>query len=355
MIETPVHSASEKIISTVLGDIRPGDLGFCQSHEHLFIRRGRSAEINPVLCIDDLSGSLRELTDYYQAGGRALVDAQPPGCGRDPRMLAELSRRSGIHIIASTGFHRMLYYPEDHWIFKAGTDTFARFCLAELEEGMCQEESGSPESGAPARGAFFRGGQSTGKAGQIKTALEAGPPDRQSQKLFAAAAAASRESGCAVMVHVEPGAAPADLADFLLKQGLSPERLIFCHLDRAVGDLGVHRELCRRGSCLDYDTIGRPKYHSDEREAEIILEMTEAGFAGQILLSLDTTRARLRAYGGSPGLGHIIENFIPLLKDRGLGEEYLRMFFIENPARAFAREINPCPSIMQKTHYGLGP
>jgi phosphotriesterase-related protein len=66
--------------------------------------------------------------------------------------------------------------------------------------------------------------------------------------------------------------------------------------------------------------------------------MTEAGFAGQLLMSLDTTRARLRAYGGSPGLCHILENFIPLLKHRGLGEEQIRMFFVENPARAFARK-----------------
>jgi phosphotriesterase-related protein len=189
----------------------------------------------------------------------------------------------------------------------------------------------------PAEAGASLGGKNTGRAGQIKTALEAGPLDRQSEKLFTAAAAAAWESGCAVMVHVEPEAAPAALAEFLLKQGLPPSRLIFCHLDRAVGDLGVHMELCRRGAWLEYDTIGRPKYHCDEREAEIVSEMAEAGFAGQILMSLDSTRARLGAYGGSPGLGHIIENFIPLLKNRGLGEEFILRFFVENPARAFAR------------------
>jgi phosphotriesterase-related protein len=366
MTKSSVHSNSGKIIRAVLGDIAPEDLGFCQSHEHLFIRRGLPAEINPLLCIDDLPRSLTELEGYYRSGGRALVDAQPPGCGRDPGMLAELSRRSGVHIIASTGFHRRLYYPEDHWIFTISADAFTRFCLTELNTGMYREETLSapqfgmsagngsspqsgmpagdgspPQSGMPAGNGASCGGQNTGRAGQIKTALEAGPLDRQSKKLFTATAAASGESGCALMVHVEPEAAPAALADFLLKQGLPPSRLIFCHLDRAVGDLGVHRELCRRGAWLEYDTIGRPKYHSDEREAEIVLEMAEAGFSGQILMSLDTTRARLGSYGGSPGLGHIIESFIPLLKDRGLGEEDLRMFFIENPAGAFARGANP--------------
>jgi phosphotriesterase-related protein len=316
-----VPPASEKVITTVLGDRAPEGLGFCQSHEHLFIRG--SAEINSAFCIDDLSKSIAELEGYYRAGGRALVDAQPPGCGRDSRVLAELSRRTGVHIIASTGFHRMIYYPEDHLIFKAGADELTGFFLGELNEGMYVEESGEPAC--------------AGRAGQIKTALEAGAFDRQSRKLFIAAAEAAKESGCAVMVHVERDADPAALADFLLKQGLAPSRLIFCHLDRAIGDLGVHRELCRRGAYLEYDTIGRPKYHGDERETEIVLQLMEAGFAGQLLMSLDTTRARLSSYGGSPGLCHIIESFIPLLKSRGLTEDHIRMFFVDNPARAFAR------------------
>jgi phosphotriesterase-related protein len=232
----------------------------------------------------------------------------------------------------------MIYYPEDHWIFKADERELRSFYLAELNEGMYGEESPGPrEPGMPAGEGAFPGGQRP-RAGQIKTALEAGPLDRQSKKRFGAAAAAAGESGCAVMVHVEGEADPAALADFFLNQGLAPSRLIFCHLDRAVGDLGLHRELCRRGAYLEYDTIGRPKYHGDQREAEIILEMAEAGFAGQILMSLDTTRARLRAYGGDPGLCHILNSFIPLLKNRGLTEDHMRMFFVENPARAFARD-----------------
>jgi phosphotriesterase-related protein len=316
---------SRGIITAVLGDIVPQDLGFCQSHEHLFIKPGCSGEINPALCIDDLDKSLAELEAYYRTGGRALVDAQPPFCGRDPAVLAELSKRSGVHIIASTGFHRTRYYSKDHRLLKADADVLTRFYLAELNEGMYSEGNHT--------------GQSSSRAGQIKTALEAGTFDRLGEKLFSAAAAAAGESGCAVMIHVEKNADPAALADFLMKRGAAPSRLIFCHLDRAVGDLGIHREIARRGAYLEYDTIGRPKYHDDKRESAIILEMTEAGFAGQLLLSLDTTRARLAAYGGSPGLSYILTNFIPLLKGRGITEEQIRMFFVKNPAKAFARSV----------------
>ncbi|MDR1929444.1 MAG: hypothetical protein LBQ44_02335 [Treponema sp.] len=58
-------------------------------------------------------------------------------------------------------------------------------------------------------------------------------------------------------------------------------------------------------------------------------------------MSLDTTRSRLGAYGGSPGLCHILKNFIPRLLSRGFTEEHIRLFFVENPAKAFARKWPP--------------
>jgi phosphotriesterase-related protein len=100
------------MIRTVRGDIAPESLGFCQSHEHLCITKGRPAQVNPDLCIDDPDKSARELTRYREAGGQAVVDAQPVGCGRDPLMLETLSRTSGVHIIASTGFHRLCFTPK---------------------------------------------------------------------------------------------------------------------------------------------------------------------------------------------------------------------------------------------------
>jgi phosphotriesterase-related protein len=109
-------------------------------------------------------------------------------------------------------------------------------------------------------------------------------------------------------------------------------------MDRAVTDMAVHREICARGISLEYDTIGRPKYHDDGQEARIILEILNAGYEKQLLMSLDTTRARLRSYGGVPGLDYILNNFNPLLLSNGVAEGQLRLFFVENPGRIFAIE-----------------
>jgi phosphotriesterase-related protein len=315
------------MITTVVGDIAPEQLGFCQSHEHLSIVKGYPASVHPDQCIDDWEKSRQELDRYREAGGSAVVDAQPLGCGRDAEMLRHIAEKSGVHIIASTGFHKMLFYPEGHWIYSIDADALTRLYLAELSGGMYSDgDSACPEQ------------QSNYRAGQIKAALDSGAFTPQYEKLFTAAAEAAKSSDSALMVHIEQGSDPLALVDFLDKRGVALNRVIFCHLDRAVADVAVHREVCRRGIYLEYDTIGRPKYHDDEAEAGIILELLQAGYEKQLLMSLDTTRARLRSYGGAPGLTHILREFIPLLRRYGVAEEQIALFFRENPARVFSHK-----------------
>jgi phosphotriesterase-related protein len=314
------------MLTTVLGDIAPSALGFCQSHEHLSIARNYPATGETQQYIDDPEKNIAELLLYFSAGGRALVDAQPVGCGRDAAMLSLISEKSGVRIIASTGFHKLSFYPEDHWLHSIGEDDLTRLFVSELNQGMYKDG----DIAFPSR-------QGNAKAGQIKTALDTEGLSPRYQKLFIAAAEAAKVADCALMVHIEKGPDPSQLAGFLAKQGLSLDRVIFCHLDRAVADINVHKELCELGIYLEYDTIGRPKYHDDEKEAAIILELLKAGYEKQLLMSLDTTRARLASYGGVPGLAYILNVFIPLLLRKGITETHVRNFFIENPAQVFAR------------------
>jgi phosphotriesterase-related protein len=318
-----------KIITTILGDIAPEELGFCQSHEHLWITGAGDFPVKTEEQIDDREKSRNEAELYRRTGGNALVDAQPLGCGRDASVLRDISEESGVRIIASTGFHKMAYYPAGHWIHRADADKLTRLFIDELQGGMYLDgDRAYPEVQGP------------GRAGQIKTALDSEGLTPRYQKLFAAAVVAAKTWGCAFMTHIETGSDPVGLSDYLFTQGLAPERLIFCHLDRAVADTAVHREICARGITLEYDTIGRPKYHDDEREAVIISEILEAGYEKQLLMSLDTTRARLRSYGGGPGLSYILDEFIPLLRRHGISETQIEAFFKDNPARIFARA---CP------------
>ena len=56
----------------MLGEVKPGELGFTQCHEHLLISKGKSFEINPALCMDEPDKSIQELKTYGAAGGRAV-------------------------------------------------------------------------------------------------------------------------------------------------------------------------------------------------------------------------------------------------------------------------------------------
>lgn len=314
-----------KSVYTVLGPVEPGALGFTHCHEHLCILPGRSAQVNPALCIDDEMRTLRELQAFRAAGGGAIVDAQPVGCGRSAEVLARLAQQSGVHIIASTGFHKMLFYPEGHWIFAWSEDQLTDLFCAELEHGMCRTADDAPPTG-----------QTGIRAGIIKTALDAGTMDAQYQKLFAAAARAAVTTGAPLMAHIEQGSDPRALADFWQQRGVDLRRVLFCHMDRAVPDLAVHKEICARGITLEYDTIAREKYHGNEREVEIVQELVAAGYGGQLTMGLDVTRERLAAYGGAPGLCFLKETFVPMLLAAGISTATVRDIFVNTPARVLA-------------------
>lgn len=316
---------TEAKIVTVTGEISAAQLGICQCHEHLLLRKGQSYLVNPALFFDEPEKSAREVSAYQKAGGSALVEAQPVGCGRMAEGLAWISGETGVSVIASTGFHKLVFYPEGHWIFRKDREELHRLFVEELTIGMYADG----DEREPRR-------RISSRAGQIKTALDTEGLTPRYRRLFLAAADAARETGAPLMVHVENGVDPRGLLEFLKGAGLPGSQMIFCHMDRACGELGWHEEVARAGVYLEYDTIGRFKYHSDEREAQIICHMLEAGLGEKLLLSLDTTRQRLEAYGGQIGLTYLLERFLPLLRLKGVEETDIRKMLSENPAKAFA-------------------
>lgn len=314
-------------IISVLGSICPKELGFCQCHEHILLSQGRSFELNPALCMDDVSKSLQELIRYRKAGGRSLVDAQPGGCNRMPKELAAISAESGVNVIASTGFHKLLFYPEVHWIHKASVEQLTEFFAEELSNGMYTDID-----------TVFHQSQCHHRAGIIKTALDTEGLTSRYQNLFTAAANASKITDKNLMIHVEQGANPTELLDFLLTQGVEPARLIFCHMDRACGDVQLHMKILNHGCYLEFDTIGRFKYHSDEEEIRLIKTFINAGYTQQLLYSLDTTRARLKSYDITAiGLDYILTTFNQLLLNANVTQEEIHLISVKNCVRALSQ------------------
>lgn len=316
---------SEKKLISVLGSIGASEIGFMQSHEHIFLSKGQSYETSPVLWMDDVQKSTEELRRYYNAGGRTLADAQPVGCGRMCRELKQASEASRVNIIACTGFHKMCFYPKDHWIFRKNETWLSDLFISEIREGMFDVcDYREPEI------------RTDIKAGFIKAALDACNLTMQYEKLFSAAAAAALATGSALMIHIEKGSDPLTLLPRLFDAGIDPSRIILCHTDRASDDIPFILELASAGVFLEMDTIGRFKYHSDAREIEIFRALADAGYENRLLFSLDTTRARMKSYTDSAvGLDYLIRSFVPALEEAGITGTQIHLFSHNNCAEAF--------------------
>lgn len=315
-------------IITVTGEISPEELGFCQFHEHLLIRKGKSYEVNPALYMDDVEKSKEEMIRYRVAGGGAVIDAQPGGCGRMAEGLECISRKSGVHVICSSGFHKLCYYPENHWIRTASEQEMIRFFKRELMEGIVRDSDETMDGP--------RGSQC---AGIVKCAIDIENLTPRYKRLFSAAASAALECGRTMMVHIEKGADPLTLLDFLISCGMNPRHIVFCHMDRAIPDLEVHKKILSSGVYLEFDTIGRYKYHSDAAEIQIIKEMIRSGYEDQLLFSLDTTRLRLKTYTpGGVGLDYILRTFIPEMEEMDVNKRQIWKMSHDNPVKALSED-----------------
>lgn len=315
-----------KNIMTVTGPIPANNLGFCQCHEHIMLCRGTPFEIHPALCMDDTEKSMSEVIRYHSAGGSSLVDAQPGGCGRMERELYDISLNTGVHIIASTGFHKLSFYPAAHWIRTFDEKALLDFFIHEISTGMYCHIDDAPLQ------------TSTGiKAGMVKAALDLEGLTPSYRTLFTAAAKAAILTDLPFMVHIEPGADAESLLCFLLDLGLNPSRILFCHMDRKILSAGKYLQLLEKGINLEFDTIGRFKYHDDADEINCIQQLADAGCLNQVLLSLDTTRTRMKSYTPEGiGLDYIIRVFLPELKSRGFTDTQIKQLTIENCKHIFA-------------------
>lgn len=306
------------MIRTIWKDILPEEAGHAQCHEHIWLNRGASYKVNPALCMDSREKSLQELTDYYRAGGRLIVDAQPTGCGRNANMLAELSRESGVYIVSAAGFHKKEFF-DQLLLFSWPEDKLAELYTKEIQTGIT--DSGQESF-------LYR-------AGILKAAADKDwQTDPVYHKLFEAVAQAAVQTGAPVMIHTEKGNDILKIIRWFQDRGISPRKLLICHLDRTHYDSSYHREVLSTGCCLCYDSIHRLKYISEQQETELLCSMKQSGFLEQIVLSLDTTGQRLRAYDAKDmGLDYILCTFIPRLVRLGFTAEEIRQMCVANAAR----------------------
>ena len=294
-------------VRTVLGDVDPADLGITYAHEHLVIDGGRPCQLFPDLRLDSVEAAVEELAPAVARGLRAVVDAMPADAGRNVEKLAEISRRSGVHVVAPTGLHHERYYDDRHWSVLLDAGAIADLFVADVEEGIDALDYGGP---------VVR--RTPHRAGVIKVAGDAERLTPVEERVFAAAAETHALTGVPILTHCEHGTAGPLQARFLV-------------------DRGYQREILATGVTVEYDQGFRWKAGEPNGTLQLLEWAFEDGRGDRVVLGMDAARQGYwTVHGGSPGMAWLLGPFAAAMTGRGIGPAEQRLLFVENPARAYA-------------------
>jgi len=311
-------------VRTVLGDVAPTTLGVTYAHEHLVIDGGRAVLLDPELLLADVDRLAEELDDARAAGLRAVVDGMPADAGRNVAKLAELSRRTGVHVVAPTGLHHERYYGPAHWSHRISEEELADLFVADVEDGIDANDYSGPIVRRTAH-----------RAGVVKVAGSEGGPSDRDARVFRAAAEAHRRTGVPILTHCEAGTGALEQLRLVVDCGVPADHVVLSHVDKVV-DRGYHRELAATGVALEYDGSFRWG-DADNGTLQLLEWMAEDDLLDHVVLGMDAARQGYYAvYGGKPGLTWLLDGFATLMDERGLGADIRRRLFVDNPARVFA-------------------
>ncbi len=301
-----------KQVMTVRGAISPDELGHTQMHDHLFADLSWARHRWLAMPITDEVQITEEIRLYGQAGGGTLVDPTLEHIGRLPEAMRRVSEATGVHVVMGSGFYREPYYPE--FVNKLPTQDIADYIIDEIENGVGDT------------------GIKPGIIGEI--GLDKRWVQGVEERVLRAAARAQVATGLAITTHTPPKMSLEFLKIFQ-EEGVEPDRAVFGHLDNTL-EMHELERVAATGAYIEFDLIGIDFINSDERRAEFLAELVRLGHQDRLLVSQDMcSRSRFKTNGGH-GYQHLIDNFLPMLREEGVDEEAIHAMTHLNPARILA-------------------
>ena len=317
-------------VRTVLGDVPADSLGATYIHEHLILDNALIAAEFPHIHLPSVDDAVAELTPCAAAGTGCMVDAMPAAGGRHPDRLAEISRRTGIAIVAMTGLHTPKYYAHHPWALEADPDVLADLFAADVVDGIDRFDYTGP---VVERTEY--------RAGIIKVATEGVGLTERARRLFAAAVAAAQRTGVPILTHTEEGIGAMEHVEAFDDLGFPLERVVISHTDK-VTDPGYHRDLLGAGVNVEFDQALRQPPGADNWTAELTSLMVDAGHLERIMFGTDGARRTLwSTLGGGPGLAWMRTGFLEALAMRGVADHQVGIMFETNPQRFLTMDGAP--------------
>ena len=310
-------------VRTVLGDIQPEEMGLTYSHEHIVIEESFSTLANPEFILNDTVRISADLNEFYQLGGRTMVDTMPAACGRNILKLAEVSRNSNVNIIAPTGIHLEIYYPPNHWRYHLTVDELTELFIKDITEGIDEYDYCSPVIK-----------RTLHKAGMIKLATGDEKITDHQRKIFEAVVNAHLETGAPILTHTNCGNLAMDQVELFLKLGADLNHVVISHVDKQ-RDMTFHRDLVQTGVYVEYDSHFRLMTKGDDWTYRL-LESMLPNYFDRIVIGMDMAKNTYwKSYGGKPGLIYLLTEFRQELETRGIGEYFGKLFFT-NPQQLYS-------------------
>ncbi len=317
-------------VETVRGPIDLARLGFTLSHEHVAASSAGMWQAWPEFFggrAQFVKVAVDQLKQAKDEGVDTIVDVTTVDLGRDIRLLEEISRKSGMQIIAATG----------HWIdpsrsMQARTvEELAAFFVREIQRGIEGTDI---------------------KAGIIKVGT-GNMVDAFGEKALRAAARASKATGVPITTH-SPGLDRIGLkhAELFESEGLMPAKACIGHTDNSPADYQL--ALVKRGYYLGMDNVprggplaGTPQSTAltwDQRYMQI-KALVDAGFTERIQIGNDhsigmslqpTANEKGRLAQNPDGMLFVTRKTLPALKAIEVSDQAIRTMMVDVPRRFFA-------------------
>ena len=315
-------------INTTGGPITEAELGRTLMHEHVLAGYPgwfMDTRLPPFHRADALSRTVDAFQRLHAYGIRSVVDPCPTDLGRDIEFCAEVSQRSGITLVCTTGVYTEAFgipYTFRHLETEAITEIYVR----EIEDGI---------------------GQSGIKAGLIKIATGDGTVSDYERRMLTAATAAAKATGVPLISHTENCSCGHDQIDIVTEGGVPAHRLLVGHCDGR-DDHAYQASLAARGAYVGFDRFGLEVFNSDANRMKNLMQMIGAGYRDQMIVSQDKVNCWL---GAIPGVGtaediarmvpnwtmtHLFERIFPELLRMGAQQADLDVLLLDNPRRFFA-------------------
>lgn len=324
-------------VNTVSGTISPDDLGITLMHEHILYgypgwEGDQSiAPLNRELIVNNAVETLTRLKNEF--GLKSYVDATALDGGRMPEIYKEVSEKSGVHIICSTGYYYEGEGSPTYWKFRSSLGD-VRDELYELF--MTEVTIGIRDTGI--------------KAGVIKVGSSQGCITDYEKLMFETAVRVQKKTGVPIITHTQEGTMGPEQAQLLISAGADPKRIQIGHMSDNL-DMDYQEAVFKHGVYVAWDRMGLQGLAGcpmDEDRYPVMIELIKKGYADRLMISHDFILTWLGRPLNLPEEAlplvanwyptHLFNNIIPALKKGGVTDDQIDRIIRENPRRFFAGE-----------------